>query len=45
MAVIELVDRDILAKKIDIKKKPQESEKPSPDAKLKDSDKKAKSKK
>ena len=45
MAVIELVDRDILAKKIDIKKKPQESEKSSPDTKIKDSDKKTKSKK
>jgi len=45
MAVIELVDRDILAKKIDIKKKPQESEKSSPDTKIKDSDKKIKSKK
>ena len=45
MAVIELVDRDMLAKKIDIKKKPQESEKPSPDTKIKDSDKKIKSKK
>ena len=38
MAVIELVDRDILAKKIDIKKKPQESEKSSPDTKIKPSD-------
>ena len=45
MAVIELVDRDMLAKKIDIKKKPQESEKSSPDIKIKDSDKKIKSKK
>ena len=45
MAVIELVDRDILAKKIDIKKKPQESEKSSPDTKIKDSGKKIKSKK
>jgi len=45
MAVIELVDRDMLAKKIDIKKKPQESEKTSPDTKIKDSDKKIKSKK
>ena len=45
MAVIELVDRDMLAKKIDIKKKPQESEKSSPDTKIKDSDKKIKSKK
>ena len=45
MAVIELVDRDMLAKKIDIKKKPQESEKPTPDTKIKDSDKKIKSKK
>jgi len=30
MAVIELIDRDIQAKKIDIKKKPQETEKKEP---------------
>ena len=34
MAVIELVDRDMLAKKIDIKKKPQESEKQTPDTNI-----------
>jgi len=45
MAVIELVDRDPNAKKVDIKKKPQESEKSSLTSKPKDSDKKTKSKK
>ena len=45
MAVIELIDRNIQAKKIDIKKKTQESEKPTPDSKTKDSEKKTKSKK
>ena len=45
MAIIELVDRDIQAKKIDIKKKTQVSEKSTSDTKLKDSDKKIKSKK
>ena len=45
MAVIELVDRDLNAKKVDIKKKPQESEKSSLASKPKDSDKKTKSKK
>jgi large subunit ribosomal protein L17 len=45
MAVIELVDRDPNAKKVDIKKKPQESEKSSLASKPKDSDKKTKSKK
>ena len=45
MAVIELIDRNIQAKKIDIKKKTQESEKPTPGSKTKDSEKKTKSKK
>ena len=45
MAVIELVDRDPNAKKVDIKKKPQGSEKSSLASKPKDSDKKTKSKK
>ena len=45
MAVIELVDRDINAKKVDIKKKPQESEKSLPNPIKKDSDKKKKSEK
>ena len=45
MAVIELVDRDPSAKKVDIKKKPQEPEKSPLESKLKDSDKKIKSKK
>ena len=46
MAVIELVDRDVEAKKIDIPKKksePAEKEKTLPDTKIKE--KKAKSKK
>ena len=43
MAVIELVDRDIQAKKIDIKKKAEES--PKEKSKLPDTTKKAKSKK
>ena len=45
MAVIELVDRDPNAKKVDIKKDPQGSEKSSLSPKPKDSDKKTKSKK
>ena len=45
MAVIELVDRDPNAKKVDIKKDPQRSEKSSLSSKPKDSDKKTKSKK
>ena len=45
MAVIELVDRDIQAKKIDVKKKVEPTEKASPDLKSKDSDKKIKTKK
>ena len=45
MAVIELIDRNIQAKKIDIKKKTQESEKPTLGSKTKDSEKKTKSQK
>ena len=45
MAVIELIDRDLQAKKIDIKKNTQELEKSEPDSKAKGSEKKTKSKK
>ena len=45
MAVIELIDRDLQAKKIDIKKKTQELEKSDSDSKVKESEKKTKSKK
>ena len=45
MAIIELVDRDIQAKKVDIKKKPEETTKQIPESKIKDTDKKIKSKK
>ena len=45
MAIIELIDRDLQAKKVDIKKKTQESEKSAPDSKVKESEKKTKSKK
>ena len=45
MAVIELVDRDIQAKKVDIKKKPGEAAKPVTESKVKVADKKTKSKK
>ncbi len=45
MAVIELVDRDPNAKKVDIKKVPQATEKPPLVSKPKDSNKKTKSKK
>jgi len=45
MAVIELVDRDFNAKKVDVKKDPKKDEKPSSEALPKDSDKKEKSKK
>ena len=45
MAIIELVDRDVEAKKVDIKKKPEEAAKPATESKVKDSDKKTKSKK
>ena len=45
MAVIELIDRNLQAKKIDIKKKTQELEKSAFDSKVKGSEKKTKSKK
>ena len=45
MAVIELVDRDIQAKKVDIKKKSKETTKPSQVPTSVDTDKKTKSKK
>jgi len=45
MSIIELVDRDVLAKKIDIKKKTEETTKTSPEQKSKESTKKIKSKK
>ena len=45
MAIIELVDRDVEAKKVDIKKKPEEAAKPSTESKVKITDKKTKSKK
>tara|TARA_B100000029_G_scaffold460205_1_gene490987 strand:+ start:726 stop:1190 length:465 start_codon:yes stop_codon:yes gene_type:complete len=45
LAVIELVDRDIQAKKVDIKKKPTETDKTSAEDKSKDTENKNKSKK
>ena len=45
LAIIELIDRDFQAKKIDIKKKSQETEKKTPDTKTKVSEKKIQSKK
>ena len=45
MAIVELVDRDIEAKKVDIKKKPEEKAKPISESKSKETDKKTKSKK
>ena len=45
MAIIELVDRDVEAKKVDLKKKPQEAAKPVTGSKAKVTDKKTKSKK
>ena len=45
MAVIELIDRDIQAKKIDIKKKPQETEKKESITQKPATEKKTKSKK
>ena len=45
MAIIELIDRDVQAKKIDIKKKFKETEKTVSDSKPEDSAKKTKSKK
>ena len=45
MAVIELVDRDVEAKKVDIKKKTEEVAKPVTESQVKVTDKKTKSKK
>ena len=45
MAVIELIDRDIQAKKVDIKKKATETPKSSSENKIKDQDKKTRLKK
>tara|TARA_B100001765_G_scaffold190963_1_gene138009 strand:- start:41 stop:505 length:465 start_codon:yes stop_codon:yes gene_type:complete len=45
MAVIELVDRDVQAKKVDIKKKTEVSSKKSTESETKDTEKKTKSKK
>ena len=45
MAIIELIDRDIEAKKVDIKKKPQETTKPTQESKSAETDKKTKLKK
>ena len=45
MAIIELVDRDVEAKKVDIKKKSEEAVKPVTESKVKATDKKTKSKK
>ena len=45
MAVIELIDRDVQAKKVDVKKKTQEVEKTQPETKSKENEKKTKSKK
>ena len=45
MAIIELIDRDIAAKKVDIKKKPEETSKETSETKSIDTEKKTKSKK
>ena len=45
MAIIELVDRDVQAKKIDIKKNPEKTTKEVTESKTKSLDKKVKSKK
>ena len=45
MAIIELIDRDIQAKKVDIKKKTEEASKAGTQPKVKDIEKKTKSKK
>jgi len=45
MAVIELVDRDLLAKKVDVKKKTEAPQKELQESKPKDKEKKVKSKK
>ena len=44
MAIIELIDRDIQAKKVDIKVKPKESPKEASPTKTKEPEKKAKTK-
>ena len=45
MAIVELVDRDVEAKKVDIKKKTEEVAKPATESQVKVTDKKTKSKK
>jgi large subunit ribosomal protein L17 len=45
MAIIELVDRDLQAKKIDVKKKTESQKKESEESKKKDKEKEVKSKK
>ena len=45
MAIVELVDRDVEAKKVDIKKKTEEVAKPVTESQVKVTDKKTKSKK
>ena len=45
MAIIELVDRDIEAKKVDLKKKVEEKEQPTKESEPKVTEKKTKSKK
>ena len=45
MAIIELLDRDIQARKVDVKKKPEEKAKPAQESKLEDTSKEIKSKK
>ena len=45
MAIIELVDRNVQAKKVDVKKKPEETEKKTSDLKTKAPEGKIKSKK
>jgi len=45
MAIIEIIDRDIQAKKVDIKKKSEETSKTGTQPKVKDIEKKTKSKK
>ena len=45
MSIIELVDRDVQAKKVDIKKKTEETIKTPPEEKPKETTKKIKSKK
>ena len=45
MAIIELIDRDVEARRVDIKKKPQETTKPTKESKSVETVKKIKSKK